>query len=133
MEISQQINSVIDNLSNKLQVPATKLLEVYTGQAYVTMYIDIITLISLCIATGLSIYLLVKSSKYKTRYGNFDQPVFIIVSGVATLVSILLLVGGLIEGVEEIITCKYNPQYWAIRKITNDIIPHQQKGLNGKP
>jgi hypothetical protein len=119
--VSEQVNSVIDNIASKLSVPATKLFEVLARQSFAEGVADLLTagIFGLILIAGIKIALRNFRVGVADDWSDGSTGFW---CGLGTVASIAVLIPLVIytrNGVMEIM----NPQYYAVRFILEALTP----------
>lgn len=128
MEVSEQINSVINNLSaqiggavtslaDSLRIPIEEVMKVMVKQAYVH---GVCNLILIAIAVSITIYTMVYIFKNNETICDLEATLFIAFCLGVVTVGGLILIASLLG---ETMTCLFNPEYWVLQEVLNMIKP----------
>lgn len=119
MNVSEQINSVINNLSEKLGVAAEKVYPMMLKQAYITLFFEVF-MVLVCVAALVICYKVSMWIYKKCKDGYMDgidylgQIVAIIFVLIVCLIAIPLMI-------YDIISIAYNPQWYVISDILSKL------------
>jgi len=117
METSEQINSVINNLADKLQVPVDYVFQTITQQAMIQGITNLIFIILSIAVFVVAIKVLPHIDKVEEKNGeDLTCVIFFILCGLI-MASIIFL----ISHIGETITCFVNPEYWSLQQIMSMI------------
>jgi hypothetical protein len=124
MNVADQINSVVDNLANKLNVAVDKVYSALINQSKVDASLFIINMIIGCICLTIGLIVLSKALKrnengrhyisYLFNNGNAGVSVFM---GFCICVLLCMGMGLLFGSIGNLLTATYNPEFYAINQI----------------
>jgi len=125
MNIGNEINTVINNLAEKLGVISTQILEMYTKQARVD---GIKSIVSICVSISLIAivgYVMHKMLNKRDKDGDrrsqfwdeWEWGWFMALSYLTILILLIIV----FVNISRSINCFVNPEYYAFKKIMSDI------------
>lgn len=124
MEASDQINSVVNNLSSQignaitaladqLKVPVEQVLGIMVKQAYVHGVTNVLYIV---ICFSIVIFSMFYIFKNKKGVYLFEGPFYIAIGLGVVSIGCLFMIFGLLD---ETLTCLFNPEYWVMQEIIN--------------
>lgn len=118
IDLSNQINAVIDNLANKLQVPAHELWNILIAQAKVVVITEIFAFL-VCLVPIIATIILInfKYKEWKKDNEEWRKTFFLTIIWGSIVIFFSLMI--ITYVVKMTLTCFYNPAYFALHQITS--------------